>query len=222
LFERHRKLLDAASNALKERSFWAAFSEVPSPKTYGETAKADGSAAFAARLGKPFLLAGHPETRRVGAEVSPWGPSLGITYPTADAQTLVAASLAAAPVWAAASVEQRTGICLEILTRLNRLSFEMAEAVMHTTGQAFPMAFQAGGPHAPDRGLEAVAVDYEEMTRIPKDALWEKPQGKAPAIVLEKHWRVVPRGVGLVIGCRTFQPGTAIQVCSPTSRRATP
>ena len=41
--------------------------------------------------------------------------------------------------------------------RLNAMSFEMANAVMHTTGQAFPMAFQAGGPHAQDRGLEAVA-----------------------------------------------------------------
>jgi phenylacetic acid degradation protein paaN len=204
LFDRHRKLLDDAVDALHKRTFWAAFSEVPSAKAYGETAKSVGDAAFAARLGRPFPLPGHPETRRVGAEISPWGPSLGITYPAADAQTLVAASLAAAPAWADASVEQRVGVCLEILTRLNRLSFEMANAVMHTTGQAFPMAFQAGGPHAQDRGLEAVAVAYEEMTRAPKDVVWEKPQGKASAIVLEKHWRLVPRGVGLVIGCRTF------------------
>ena len=35
-------------------------------------------------------------------------------------------------------------------------AFEIANAVMHTTGQAFMMAFQAGGPHAQDRGLEAV------------------------------------------------------------------
>ena len=42
----------------------------------------------------------------------------------------------------------------------NAMSFEMANAVMHTTGQAFPMAFQAGGPHAQDRGLEAVAMAW--------------------------------------------------------------
>ena len=29
---------------------------------------------------------------------------------------------------------------------------------MHTTGQGFVMAFQAGGPHAQDRGLEAVGA----------------------------------------------------------------
>lgn len=204
LFDRHCKLLNDAVNALQKRTFWSAFSEVPSAKAYGESAKSDGDAAFVGRLGKPFFLLGHPETHRVGAEISPWGLALGITYPTADPQTLVATSLAAAPAWAAAAVEQRVGVCLEILTRLNRSSFEMAGAVMHTTGQAFAMAFQAGGPHAQERGLEAVAVAYEEMARAPREAVWEKPQGKAPAIVLEKHWRLVPRGVGLVIGCRTF------------------
>ncbi len=75
---------------------------------------------------------------------------------------------------------------------------------MHTTGQAFAMAFQAGGPHAQDRGLEAVAYAFQEMTRTPAQAVWTKPQGKAEPIVLEKHWRIVPRGVSLVIGCQTF------------------
>jgi phenylacetic acid degradation protein paaN len=80
----------------------------------------------------------------------------------------------------------------------------MANAVMHTTGQAFMMAFQAGGPHAQDRGLEAVAYAYDEMTRVPGAAEWSKPQGKGEPIVLDKQWRVVPRGVALVIGCATF------------------
>ena len=66
------------------------------------------------------------------------------------------------------------------------------------------MAFQAGGPHAQDRGLEAVATAWAEMTRAPASAIWEKPQGKAAPLVIEKHWRMVPRGVALVIGCQTF------------------
>ena len=204
LFDRHRALLNDATAALRNRGYWSPFSEIPSGKIYGETAKADGTAAFKARLGKPFDLPGHPETHRVGAEESPWGPKLAVTYPAADAATLIKASQAAAPAWAASTMEARIGVCLEILVRLNRISFEIAEAVTHTTGQAFGMAFQAGGPHAQDRGLEAVAVAYEEMARAPKDAMWEKPQGKAAPIVLEKHWRIVPRGIGLVIGCRTF------------------
>ena len=72
-------------------------------------------------------------------------------------------------------------------------------------GQAFLMAFQAGGPHAQDRGLEAVAYAWDEIaSRYPRSAQWEKPQGKNDPIRMEKRFRVVPRGIGLVIGCCTF------------------
>ncbi len=64
------------------------------------------------------------------------------------------------------------------------------------------MAFQAGGAHALDRALEAVAYAWTEMTRTPATARWEKP-GKHP-LVMEKTFTVVPRGVALVIGCNTF------------------
>ena len=37
------------------------------------------------------------------------------------------------------------------------------------------MAFQAGGAHALDRALEAVAYAYDEMTRVPRTVVWEKP-----------------------------------------------
>ncbi|MDQ0559921.1 phenylacetic acid degradation protein paaN [Rhizobium mesoamericanum] len=204
LFDRHQPTLAAALKAAQERGYWSAYPEIPSGKIYGESAKDDGLASYSARLGRHFELPGHPATTRVGAEVSPFGPTLGITYPAAGAGMLIAASQAARSAWAAASVKTRVGICLEILARLNRLSFEMAHAVMHTTGQAFAMAFQAGGPHAQDRGLEAVAYAFAEMTRTPTQALWNKPQGKGDAIILEKHWRIVPRGISLVIGCQTF------------------
>jgi len=204
LFERHRATLDAALQAAAKRDFWSAYPEVPSGKIYGETAKDDGLAAYKARLGNAFVLADHPAEGSVGSEVSPYGLALGVTYPAASTDMLIMASRAAAPQWAAASPEVRTGICLEILARLNARSFEMANAVMHTTGQSFAMAFQAGGPHAQDRGLEAVTYAYAEMTRTPAKATWTKPQGKGEPIVMEKHWRVVPRGISLVIGCNTF------------------
>ncbi|AUX77375.1 phenylacetic acid degradation protein PaaN [Sinorhizobium fredii] len=204
LFDRHRTVLGAALQAAQDRGYWSAFPEIPSGKIYGETAKDDGLSAYQARLGKAFDLPGHPGAKRVGKEVSPYGPSLGITYPAADADALMAASKGAAAAWGNASPEARVGVCLEILARLNRMSFEMANAVMHTTGQAFAMAFQAGGPHAQDRGLEAVAYAWAEMTRTPRSATWAKPQGKGEPIVLEKHWRIVPRGVSLVVACQTF------------------
>ncbi|MCX8115865.1 MAG: phenylacetic acid degradation protein PaaN, partial [Burkholderiaceae bacterium] len=77
-------------------------------------------------------------------------------------------------------------------------------AVMYTTGQGWMMAFQAGGPHAQDRGLEAVAYAWREMAFVPREARWEKPQGKNPPIVMEKRFEVVGRGPALVIGCSTF------------------
>jgi phenylacetic acid degradation protein paaN len=75
---------------------------------------------------------------------------------------------------------------------------------MLTSGQGWMMAFQAGGPHAQDRGLEAVAYAYREMSFVPGQAHWEKPQGKNPALAMRKEYQVVGRGVALVIGCATF------------------
>ena len=204
LFARHSQVLQQALEAAGKRDYWSAYPEVPSGKIYGETARDDGLAAFEARLGKPFDLPGHPQEKTLGSEVSPYGPSLDVTYPAASVETLISASQAAGARWAAANPQVRTSICLEIIARLNARSFEMANAVMHTTGQAFAMAFQAGGPHAQDRALEAVAYAYAEMTRTPAEAVWTKPQGRGEPIVMEKHWRIVPRGVSLVIGCNTF------------------
>jgi len=203
-FDRHRPMLDAAVAAIETRGFWSPFPEVPSGKVYGETARDDGQAAYDALLNQPFALPGHPESQRLGAETSPFGPALGITYPAAPPAALIAAAQAAGPALAAARVESRIGVCLEILARLNRNSFLLAHATQHTTGQAFAMAFQAGGPHAQDRGLEAVALAWQEMTRFPAAAVWEKPQGKAAPLVLEKHWTLVPAGIALTIGCNTF------------------
>ncbi len=88
------------------------------------------------------------------------GSSSASRYPEASAGELLDAADAALPSWSGASPQNRAGVCLEILDRLARNPFEMAHAVMQTTGQAFLMAFQAGGPHALDRGLEALAYAF--------------------------------------------------------------
>ncbi|CAM3229924.1 phenylacetic acid degradation protein PaaN [Cupriavidus taiwanensis] len=203
-FERHQALLEQATQAIATRGYWSPFAEMPSPKVYGETANADGKAAFEARLNQPFALSQPGTVGQAGKEVSPYGPELGVTYPRPDLDQLFAGVAQGMPAWRKAGPEAWVGVSLEILQRLNRRSFEIAYAVMHTTGQAFMMAFQAGGPHAQDRGLEAVAYAWDELRRIPKQATWEKPQGKNDPLRMEKRYTVVPRGVGLVIGCCTF------------------
>ncbi|MGC1818770.1 MAG: phenylacetic acid degradation protein PaaN [Casimicrobiaceae bacterium] len=203
-FERHRETLERAVEAIGQRGYWSPFPESPSPKVYGEGAAEKGKAAFDALLGKRFALTQPATTGEVGNERSPYGMRLGITYPKADLDGLLAAVEAAQATWRKAGPRAWVGVSLEILSRINKASFELAHAIMHTTGQAFVMAFQAGGPHAQERGLEAVAYAWDQMRRIPERATWEKPQGRNEPLKMEKHFRIVPRGVALVIGCSTF------------------
>src|SRR5213592_4326785 len=158
-------------------------------------------AGAAARAGRFFDQ--HRETLeralRAIRERAYWSPYPEVPSGSIYGETANAALTAALPAWRAAGAEARAGVCLEILDRLNKRSFEMGYAVMHTTGQPFVMAFQAGGPHAQDRGLEAVAYAWSEMTRHADHVTWEKPQGKRDPIRLAKSYRVVPRGLALVI-----------------------
>lgn len=204
LLDKHRATLDGAIDAIRTRSYWSPYGEMPSPRTYGEGADAAGKAAFDALPGQRFELDQPGLTGWYERETSPYGVALGIAYPVCDADALVAAAQAAMPSWQQAGVDGRTGICLEMLDRLNKQSFELAHAVMMTTGQGWMMAFQAGAPHAQDRGLEAVAWAWREQGFVPSEAVWEKPQGKNPPLVMKKHFEIVGRGVAVVVGCGTF------------------
>jgi len=204
MYDLHAKTLERALAAIADRGYWSAYPESPSPKVYGETAAADGRAAFDAYLGKDFPLDQPGTGDRVATESSPFGVDLNVAYPHADVDTLMAAARAGMPAWRDAGPDTRAGVCLEILDRLHKHVFELANAVHFTTGQAFVMAFQAGGPHALDRALEAVAYAYAEMTRHPAKAEWEKPAGKGDPLRMSKTFHVVPRGVALVVGCNTF------------------
>lgn len=129
---------------------------------------------------------------------------LGVEYPHVDPEVLLPAMRAGMGAWRDAGPEARALVCIEILARISARTHEFAHAVMHTSGQAFMMAFQAGGPHAQDRGLEAIAYAYEEQTRVPGQADWSKPQGKKDPLELGKTFTAVPRGISLMIGCNTF------------------
>ncbi|SCF36019.1 phenylacetic acid degradation protein paaN [Micromonospora mirobrigensis] len=204
LYDRHADTLNRALTAITERGYWSAYPESPSPRVYGETAAADGKAAFEAYLNGDFVLDQATDGDTVATEDSPFGLELNVRYPHAGADQLVAAATAALPAWRDAGPQARAGVCLEILDRLHKNIFELANAVQFTSGQAFVMAFQAGGAHALDRALEAIAYAYAEMTRHPGTAGWEKAAGKGDPLRMTKTFHVVPRGVALVIGCNTF------------------
>ncbi|MEV0740946.1 phenylacetic acid degradation protein PaaN [Streptomyces sp. NPDC050549] len=205
LIARHRPTLDQALEAIRTRAYWSPHPE--HPKAYGEHGSLDaaaGKAAFDALLGTRLDL-GQPGTDDwVAGEVSPYGIELGVTYPHADLDVLLPAMRAGQRAWRDAGAETRAVVSIEILKRISDRTHEFAHAVMHTSGQAFMMAFQAGGPHAQDRGLEAVAYAYAEQVRTPAVAEWTKPQGKRDPLVMNKEFTPVPRGTALVIGCNTF------------------
>ncbi len=203
-FDKHKSLLEQACQAVQDRGHWTPYPEIPSGKIYGENAKAEGLTAYQSSLNKAFSLQGPAVVGHVGAEVSPYNGELGIQYDAYRSNDLVAAAKHALPEWRDAGPEIRTGVCLEILERLNQRSFEIGNATMHTTGQGFAMAFQAGGPHAQDRGLEAVATAWLATSRVPADSLWNKPQGKHDPLVMSKRYHIVPKGVALVVACSTF------------------
>lgn len=205
LSERHRPTLDQALEAIRTRAYWSPHPE--HPKAYGENGSlsaADGLAAHKAVLGARFELDQPGTDGWTGGEVSPYGPELGVEYPHADVDVLLSAMRAGTAAWRDAGPETRALVCLEILARISARTHEFAHAVMHTSGQAFMMAFQAGGPHAQDRGLEAVAYAYAEQVRTPLVADWSKPQGKRDPLELRKAFTPVGRGISLLIGCNTF------------------
>lgn len=203
-FHQHRSLLLRARQACATREFWSAYDESPSPRVYGEGAAAAGKDAFDGWLDADFPLTTPGSQDTVASERSPYGFDLGVRYPRiSDVEVLLDAAAAGMRLWRDAGPDGRAGVCLDILARLHARVFELANAVQHTSGQAFVMAFQAGGAHALDRALEAIAVAHTEMTRVPATALWEKPVRGEP-LRMEKTFTVVPRGVGLVIGCNTF------------------
>ncbi|MFN7408076.1 MAG: phenylacetic acid degradation protein PaaN [Cyclobacteriaceae bacterium] len=205
LIEKHREEITKAIEALHQRTFYAAFPEQPAPAIYGETADADGQAKFKSYLGKKFdELKQTGATGWAGQEESPYlQEALNISYPTVSVETLIDQATRAFSTWRKRSVDDRSAILMQSLDRVKKRFFDIAYATMHTTGQGYMMAFQASGPHAADRALEAIAAAYEELNRFPAKAVWDKPMGKFN-VQLNKEWRAVPKGISVVIGCSTF------------------
>ena len=210
LLDQHAGVLDEIRQALTSRSWYSRYPESPSPRVYGGTAAAEGLAAYEAHLNIPYAaeLASAVDGTFVGSEVSPYGPTLGVAYPVLDLDAGLAAAEAAIPAWRDAGPQVRAAVCVEIVDQINKRSFELANAVMHTSGQPFVMSFQAGGPHAQERAIEAVAAGLIEQERVPESVVWEKPgkdrEGNPAPIRMQKDYRIVPRGISLVIGCNTF------------------
>ncbi|GAB5412751.1 MAG: phenylacetic acid degradation protein PaaN [Congregibacter sp.] len=201
----HQEKFDHALRACTTRESYSGWPENPSSKLHGEEKPRTAKAAFEAMLGKPFEIDQPAEIGRLGAEVSPYtGEALGVTYPQVDVPALFESVEEAMPAWAKASPETRVAVCMDILERCGDQLFENAHATMHTSGQSYVMAFAGSGANALDRGLEALVYAHKAMQDVPKQGRWQRQFGRDGIADLEKHYRIVPRGIGVVICCATF------------------
>jgi phenylacetic acid degradation protein paaN len=202
LYQKHKNMLDEAIKALTTRQFFSPYPE--HPKAYKEGLDAKGNEALGRLLNENFIELNQEADEWVGEEVSPlWQFGIGVRYPSISVDQYVAKSKAAYNSWKNVSVQERAAVLIESLERVRERFFELAYATMHTTGQSHMMAFQASGPHAADRALEAIAMGVSELTRYPEHLSFIKPLGKYN-LEVEKSWKPIPKGVGLIIGCSTF------------------
>jgi len=203
LFEKHRATLDAALHALTVRNYYSPYPE--NPRAYAEDADAMAKNWISASMNNNYTSLDQTEANGwIGEEVSPFlQVGIGVKYPAFTPETLLKNGIVAQAAWSKTSTEQRTGILIEALDRIKSRFFDIAYATMHTTGQSYMMSFQASGPHANDRALEAVVMGYKELTSVPEKAEWIKNLGKFD-LKMNKTWKAIPKGISLVIGCSTF------------------
>lgn len=205
LFQKHRAIFERAQIACRERHCWSPFPELPNKYPNAAEAQAAGLAALQAHLGSRFALDQPGAVNEVGEEVSPYTQeALGIRYPQADIDTLFNAAETAMQKWADAPFETRIGVLMELIDTLYRQHlFEIAQAVMHTAGQSFNMAYAGSGVNALDRAIEALVHAHQAMAAVTPTARWERQFGPS-SIVLDKTYRLVPRGVAVCFSCASF------------------
>ena len=205
LFDKHRPIFERAVLACSERHCWSPYPELPSGYPDAARAQALGAEAFRAQLGQRFMLDQPGVIGDAGEEISPYTQRpLGILYPKSDIDALFDAAEAAIPPWAEAAIDTRIGVLMEALDTLYREHlFEIAHAVMHTAGQSFNMAYAGSGVNALDRGIEVLVHARRAMAEIAPSARWERSFGAA-RIVLDKIYRLVPRGVAVCFSCASF------------------
>ncbi|MFC4127825.1 aldehyde dehydrogenase family protein [Nocardia rhizosphaerae] len=197
-FETHLEQLRAAAEANRTRAAWTGYAPITPP----DVARAD---AVLARFDGATLTLSSPTDSVITAdEISPYtGKALNVSYHAPSVDEALAGAASSAPALRDADIERRVGVCLEALHRIHQRGEEFAAVTAHTTGQSLTMACSGSGTNALDRGLEAVAMAWSAMTRIPEQVTWRQRFGKSD-VTLRKRFRVRPLGTALVIACASF------------------
>ncbi|WP_430334257.1 aldehyde dehydrogenase family protein [Rhodococcus sp. ACT016] len=197
-FDAHLDLLKAAAEANRTRAAWTGYAPITPP----DVEQAD--AFVGAYDGATLQLSSSTRTVITADEVSPYtGKALDVGYSAPSADEALAGAAGAAAALRDAGIESRVGVCLEALHRIHRRGDEFAAATSHTTGQSLGMACSGSGTNALDRGLEAVAMAWAAMNRVPESVEWQQTFGRSE-VKLRKRFRPRPLGTALVVACASF------------------
>jgi phenylacetic acid degradation protein paaN len=197
-FETHLELLRGAAEANRTRMAWTGFVPITAPDTTEAGRILESYDGVGLELSTPI------PSSIAAREVSPYtGKALNVNYSAPSAVQVLAAAGAAARALREAPMRTRVGVCLEALHRIHQRGSEFATVTSHTTGQSLNMACTGSGTNALDRGLEALAMAWTTMTRVPTDVRWQQTFGKTE-VTLRKRYRTRPLGVALVIACASF------------------
>ena len=183
--------------ACASREYYSAFDESPSPRVYGESAAAEGKAAFEAWLGTTFPLDtpgsdGHRGDRAVAVRLRPRRVLPARHRRRRAARRRPPAGMKA---WRDAGPEARVGVCLEILDRLHapRLRARQRRPAHQRPG----VRDGVPGRRRP-RARPGARGDRLRLGRDDADAAHGVvgEAGRGAPLRMEKTFTVVPRGRG--------------------------
>ncbi|MBC3437738.1 aldehyde dehydrogenase family protein [Pseudomonas sp. BW16M2] len=198
--EQHGPMLLAATAAVRTRQPFSPFSD--DLTDYDAKLIEQGEKKFNSLLGNPFTVepgvVDGAADRRAGAERSPYGFDLGITYRAEAFDTLVERADGAMRKWQQLDVELRCALLCEVIARLHADTFLFAHVGMHTSGHGLFMGFHANAIHAQARALESVANVFEVSRGLTCQLENELLVGQGPAQRIQRDFRVMPAGLSLV------------------------
>lgn len=198
--ELHKSMLDNAVDAARTRQSFSPFSDELSD--YDPALIWQGEEKFNAMLGTAFNI--KPDeievdgVRWAGAERSPYGFDLGISYSCEAFAELVSRADSAMCEWQEVDVELRCALLCEVITRLHNDTFLFAHVGMHSSGHGLLMGFHANAIHAQARALESVANVLSVSRELTRQLDTTMVVGQGERQHLTRYFRAMPAGLSLV------------------------
>ena len=220
LYERHRELLERAVQATRERTYWSPYPEIP--KAYGEEAAGAGMLAYeGTRTAVPARPARHRRLgRRREARRTGWTSASPTRTPTWTCCCRPCS--AAMPAWRDAGPDTRAACCLEIAGPAQRAHpRDRARRACTPPARPSAMAFQAGGPHAQDRGARGGRLRLRRADRARAASALGEAAGPSRRCTWPRSSPPSRAASAWSSAATPSRPGTATRACSPRWRPAT-